>query len=79
MRTTRYTDVVLSHVPYRKHPGDLKVVRTRTGKGLMKVIGECIAARGSVQMTTRYEGDCEIADAVLHWGPVIKPSSMGSI
>jgi hypothetical protein len=67
-RTTHYRDVTLSRVktdPY----GINTITRTMTGKKLMRLMGECIAAGGDAQMDVRYYDDNggEIMDLTLTW------------
>ena len=71
MKKTIYSDITLSDVktvydPWQGYSSPMRV-RTRSGKSLMRKIGECLKGGGDVDLTTDYVGDREVASATLYW------------
>jgi len=70
-RKTIYKRVQLSRLKYESREftaGGRVRVRTMPGKSLMRLVGECIAGGGAVDMETFYIDGDEYANATLVWG-----------
>lgn len=66
-RKTVYDDVRMTCVTASGYSGKKDIVRTKTGAGMMKEIGKCIAGGGRVIFDQWFVGDEEYASATLEW------------
>ena len=67
------TDVHVQRMEFAPYYGcgqrQVNIIRTKQGRSLFKMIGECIAAGGSVSMHFDNKDGHEYATGVLDWTP----------